>query len=155
MGADDAAPVWDTCGNPLLPSMQIGCFIAITWVMTYAVSPIVKDRREKTWSDVMLLHMNKLEGAQFSLFCVTATVVCMLFASINEDGEEVTPFLAYLLVFWVIFFVFLLSVVFFDATIRPLIYPITSQLGAEESIQSAPNADTFVLGGVVNPAMGL
>ena len=76
--AGDTAPVFKQCGNPLAPSLQIGCFIALAWNITYIFSPITKeDRGKNTWADIMLLRMSKIEGMQFSIFCITATICWM------------------------------------------------------------------------------
>ena len=124
--------------------------------MTYVIFPIIKDRREKTWVDLMLLRISKIEGTQFSLFCMVSTVTWMLYASLREHEVKITPFAEVLngLLTPFILPIFLLIIVYDIKRLHICPSTNTRQDEADTS-HSSSNADTFSLGSIFNPTLDL
>ena len=123
LAADDESPLWEQCGNPLRPTLQINMLLSMMWALAYLAAPLMKDRKTKTWGDVMVLKMGRMEGMQFSLGSLMGTVAWVEFATINEDGESITDFMNTLLGLFNLFASSLLSLVGFDIFVRPYLCP--------------------------------
>ena len=126
LAADDESPLWEQCGNPLRPTLQINMLLSMMWALAYLAAPLMKDRKTKTWGDVMVLKMGRMEGMQFSLGSILGTVAWVEFASINEGGESITDFMRMLYYVFNLFFGSLGSLVLFDIFVRPRLCPSSS-----------------------------
>ena len=67
LAADDESPLYEQCANPLVPTYDINRLLFVTRFIAYVCAPLMKERKTKTWGDVMVLKMNKMEGVQFSV----------------------------------------------------------------------------------------
>mmetsp|Transcript_11843 Transcript_11843/g.24227 ORF Transcript_11843/g.24227 Transcript_11843/m.24227 type:complete len:136 (+) Transcript_11843:561-968(+) len=68
LAADDESPVSEQCGNPVVPSFMVNVLLRVVWLMNYMVAPMMKDTRHiRTWLDVMVLRMGKIEALEFGL----------------------------------------------------------------------------------------
>jgi len=103
LGADDESPLYQQCGNPIVPSIMVNLFLIMVWVMSYIFAPLMKETKAKTWMDIMVLRMGKMEAVEFGLLGLLSTFAWMLFATTNEDGEPMN-LLMYSLVGLFIFF---------------------------------------------------
>ena len=130
LAADDESPLYEQCGNPLAPTYQINMLLFITWFVAYVCAPLTKERKTKTWGDVMVLKMGKREGFQFSLGSMLGTVAWVQFATLNEDGESITDFVTMLSFLFYLFYGSLLSLVLFDIFARPYLCPSSSSAAA-------------------------
>jgi len=126
LAADDESPLHEQCGNPLEPTFQINMLLWMMWALAYVCAPLMKDRKTKTWGDVMVLKMGKMEGMQFSLGSILVTVAWVEFATLNEGGESITDFMKTLINLFQLFFFSLLSLVLFDIFLRPRLCPSTT-----------------------------
>jgi len=126
LAADDESPLFEQCGNPLAPTYEINCLLWIMFFLAYVCAPLMKDRKTKTWGDVMVLKMGKMEGMQFSLGSILVTVAWVEFATLNEGGESITDFMKTLINLFQLFFFSLLSLVLFDIFLRPRLCPSTT-----------------------------
>ena len=126
LAADDESPLYEQCGNPLSPTYQINTLLFMMWALAYLAAPLMKDRKTKTWGDVMVLKMGKIEGLQFSLGSILGTVTWVEFATLNEDGESLSDFMNTLVGLFKLFFFSLLFLVLFDIFIRPRLCPSSS-----------------------------
>ena len=73
----------------------------------------------KTWRDIMLLKMGKMEGVEFILFSLMSVAAWLLFANTSEDGEAMTNLISTLIGLFLVFFYTLAAVLIFDVIIRP------------------------------------
>ena len=64
LSADDDSPLYSQCGNPAVPSFVVNVFLIETWLMMYVFFPLLKEMKAKTWKDMMLLKMGKIEGLE-------------------------------------------------------------------------------------------
>ena len=126
LAADDESPLYEQCGNPLWPTYDINTLLFMAWALAYVYAPLMKGRKTKTWGDVMVLKMGKMEGFQFSLGSILSTVAWVEFATLNEGGEPLTDFMRTLLDLFNLFFFSLASLVLFDIFIRPRLCPSTT-----------------------------
>ena len=118
---------------------MVNMFLFMIWMVTYAYAPIMKETKTKTWQQVMLLKMNKMEGLQFSLLGLLSTLAWMSFANTNEDGESMTGFISLLLTLVRVIFYLVLIAFTFDVVIKPRLCP-SSAAGATTS-SSSPDDD--------------
>ena len=118
---------------------MVNMFLFMIWMVTYAYAPIMKETKTKTWQQVMLLKMNKMEGLQFSLLGLLSTLAWMSFANTNEDGESMTGFISLLVTLVRVVF-YLVAIVFvFDVLIKPRLCP--SSATATTTSSSSPHDD--------------
>mmetsp|Transcript_30410 Transcript_30410/g.60403 ORF Transcript_30410/g.60403 Transcript_30410/m.60403 type:complete len:414 (+) Transcript_30410:29-1270(+) len=143
LAADDESPLYEQCGNPLDPTFQINMLLWIMWFLSYVCAPLMKDRKTKTWGDVMVLKMGKMEGMQFSLGSILGTVAWVEFATLNEGGEPITDFMKTLIGLFTLFFFSLLFLVLFDVFVRPRLCPSSSS--ATTATPDGDNKDTASL----------
>ena len=143
LAADDESPLYEQCGNPLRPTYHITNLLFMAWFLAYVCAPLMKDKKTKTWGDVMVLKMGKMEGFQFSLGCILSTVAWVQFATLNEDGEPLTDFMNTLMHLSALFFFSLFILVFFDIFVRPYLCPSSSS--ATTATPDDDNNDTTSL----------
>ena len=94
----------------------------------------------------MAIRTSKVEETQFTLFGTVATITLILFANTDEDGGNVTPFLQYLVVGFLLTLNTLLSLVIYVFVIDPLVFGVnkTSDDGVENDDQElTTNSDAF------------
>ena len=144
LAADDESPLYEQCGNPLRPTNQINMLLCMMWALAYVCAPLMKDRKTKTWGDVMVLKMGKMEGFQFSLGSMLSTVAWVEFATLNEGGEPITDFMNTLIHLFGLFFFSLGSLVLFDIFVRPHLCPSSSS-AATTTTPDDDNNDTASL----------
>jgi len=143
LAADDESPLREQCGNPLIPTYQINMLLCMVWFIAYVCAPLMMDRKTKTWGDVMVLKMGKMEGFQFSLGSILSTVAWVQFATLNEGGEPITDFMKTLIGLFTLFFFSLLFLVLFDVFVRPRLCP--SSFSATTTTPDDDNNDTTSL----------
>jgi len=115
-------PVLETCGNPTMPSIWVSVFLMVTWFLGYIIPPLLTGRKTMTWTDVMVIRMNKVEGTQFFLFGSTATIALLFFAYTDENGGDFDSVLQVLTVGYLSTTGALLLLVLYDAVVKPLIW---------------------------------
>mmetsp|Transcript_14638 Transcript_14638/g.29845 ORF Transcript_14638/g.29845 Transcript_14638/m.29845 type:complete len:437 (+) Transcript_14638:157-1467(+) len=133
LAADDESPLYEQCGNPLIPTFQINMLLFMAWFLAYVCAPLMKDRKTKTWGDVMVLKMGKMEGFQFSLGSILGTVAWVEFATLNEGGELMTDFMQTLITLFILFFYSLCALVLFDIFVRPRLCPSSATTTSAEN----------------------
>ena len=122
LAADDESPLYQQCGNPIFSSYMVKCLLIMGWLMTYVVGPLMKETKTKTWMDIMVLRMGKIERLEFSLLGLMGSFAWVLYATTNEDGESMNFFM-YLLVGLFLYFLFsLLGVIIYDIFIKPILF---------------------------------
>mmetsp|Transcript_5204 Transcript_5204/g.9977 ORF Transcript_5204/g.9977 Transcript_5204/m.9977 type:complete len:443 (-) Transcript_5204:50-1378(-) len=146
LAADDDSPIGEQCGNPIIPSVMVNGFLAMIWAMQFVLAPLMKETTTKTWKDVMLLKMDKMEGLHFGLLGVVGALAGLQFANTNEDGEFLTSFMTGLAGLFVIFFLALILVLAYDVVVKPFIFPssasTTTSPDAEDGNSSSPSNNT-------------
>ena len=166
LAADDESPLYEQCGNPLSPTYQINMLLLMVWFLAYFCAPLIKDMKTKTWGDMMVLKMGKMEGFQFSLGSILGTVTWVEFAFLNEDGESITDFMATFGNLFHLFYWSLTALVIFDIIVRPRLCPSSatttsnddndaislshsnSSTSTSMSISNANNSNAFNMGQV-------
>ena len=138
---DDRAFI-ERCGNPSQPTWWVSAFLAVSWWLTYALSPVLPSHRTPTWSDVMNLNMGRIEGLQFILFSNFSILTLVLYALTNEEGTELIDFLQGLINVMAINVTILLFIVVYEYVIKPAIFRPTTRPQAPPSVTS-PNSDAF------------
>ena len=133
LAADDESPLFEQCGNPIVPTGHINCLLFMMWLLAYVAAPLIKDRKTKTWGDMMVLKMGKMEGFQFSLGSMLCTVAWVEFATLNEDRESMTDFMNALYYLFALFFSSLASLVLFDIFARPYLCPSSAATTSDEN----------------------
>ena len=146
LAADDDSPIAEQCGNPITPSIMVNGFLSMTWGMQYVIAPVMKETTAKTWKDVMLLKMGKMEGLEFGLLGVIGALAGLQFANTNEDGESITSFMSWLAGLFILFDLTLVLVLIYDVIVKPFIFPssasTTTSPDAEDDNSSSPSNTT-------------
>ena len=141
LGADDESPVYQQCGNPILPSLTVNILLIMVWLMSYLAAPLMKETKAKTWVDIMVLRMGKMEAVEFGLLGLMSTFAWMLFATTNEDGEPMNLFMYSLVGLFICFWISLASVIVFDVDIKPLLFP-SSATASDDGADTDGSATT-------------
>ena len=145
LSADDESPVYQQCGNPIIPSIIVNALLFMVWALGYVFAPLMKATKAKTWVDIMLLRMGKMEGLEFGLLGLIGILAGMLFATTNEDGEPMNLLMYLLVGLFLYFFLSLFSVVIFDVVVKPILFPssaIISDDNAEDANSSTHSTTT-------------
>ena len=118
---------------------MINVLLIMVWAMSYTFAPLMKETKAKTWVDIMVLRMGKMEAVEFGLLGLMSTFAWMLFAATNEDGEPMNLLMYLLVGLFLYFFSSLASVIVFDIIIKPILFPSSataSNDGADTDTES-------------------
>mmetsp|Transcript_29589 Transcript_29589/g.58930 ORF Transcript_29589/g.58930 Transcript_29589/m.58930 type:complete len:428 (+) Transcript_29589:156-1439(+) len=140
VGADDESPLYQQCGNPIVPSLAVNVLLIVVWTLSYIIAPLMKETKAKTWVDIMALRMGKIEAVEFNLLGLMSTFAWMLFATTNEDGEPMNLFMYSLTWLFLYFFFSLAFVVIFDVVIKPILFP-SSTTASDDSADTDAESD--------------
>jgi len=140
LGADDESPVYQQCGNPIVPSSMVNVLLIMVWGLSYIAAPLMKETKAKTWVDIMVLRMGKMEAVEFGLLGLMSTFAWMLFATTNEDGEPMNLLMYSLTGLFVFLWGSLWIVVIFDIIIKPILFP-SSATASDNGADTDTEAD--------------
>jgi len=136
-----------------LPSFLISALLALVWLVGYAFTPIAKHKREHTWADVFKVRFDRMEGSQFTIFGALSVLGVVLFSLIDEDGNELPPYMANLVWIFTYTFGFLLFFLVYDFVNLPRLFSPLSTT-RDESSPSVPSPQSFRISSVDNNNSG-
>ncbi|GMH49785.1 hypothetical protein TL16_g00614 [Triparma laevis f. inornata] len=73
------------CGNVVKLTYYISIFLLMSWIMIVVVPPML-GKKGLTWSSAMHLDMGRVEGLQFTLFCIISMQAIVMYALTDVMG---------------------------------------------------------------------
>ncbi|GMH47387.1 hypothetical protein TrLO_g2693 [Triparma laevis f. longispina] len=131
------------CQNPSKPTLLVSFFLLLSWLLTYIIPPLLPSDRALTWSNVMKLSMNRMEGLQFTLFCTLSMEALVIYSQTDNEGGKVNDFLEGLIgIIMGSNFLILLLIVIYEYILKPLICKPSTRTAASSSSATRPD-DSF------------